>query len=518
MKVALVNAAHPAIGSRMAGEHLPPLGLLAIGGPLLDAGHEVRLFDGDFAGTPPAQLAQQVAAARPDAVLLGHSGSSSAQSVLDEVAQRVRALLPGAHIILGGVFPTYHWADILRRQPCYDAIVRGEGEETALQLVNALERGTPLDTVRGIAWRCAGVPVCNAPAPITCDLDAHRVAWDLMGQRRYTYWGGQRAVLYQFSRGCTHACTYCGQRFFWRKWRCRDPQKAAAEIAMLHRDYGVRVVNFADESPAENQAAWRAFLEALIREHLDGLALVGSIRADHVVRDADFLHLYRQAGFERFLLGLESYDEAVLARLKKGSDTRVDARAIRLLRQHGILSMATLGVGFGDERLSDFWRTLRCLLRYDPDQIQFMYATPHRWTPYYKQVQDRAICQSDQRKWDYRHQVLAPQHMPPWAVTLCVKAMEAVMQARPRAIWRTLAQPDARRRAAMRWYSRIGTRVWFAELWRALVTDGQACQRTTVAQFWAAPDEAPPPAAAIQFVPNAPASSYTPIGKASLPA
>ncbi|MBQ6655991.1 MAG: cobalamin-dependent protein [Ottowia sp.] len=494
MKVALVNVAHPAIGSRMAGEHLPPLGLLAIGGPLLDAGHDVQLFDGDFDNTPPAQLAEQVAAARPDAVLFGHSGSSSAQPVLDEVSRRVHALLPTAHIIFGGVYPTYHWEEILRRQPHCGAIVRGEGEETTLQLINALERGTPLDTVRGIAWRCAGVPVCNAPAPIICNLDAHRTAWELMGQRRYTYWGGQRAALYQLSRGCTHACTYCGQRFFWRKWRCRDPQKAAAEIAMLYREYGVRVINFADESPAENQAAWRAFLEALIAERLDGLALVGSIRAEHIVRDEAFLHLYRQAGFERFLLGLESYDEAVLARIQKGSDTREDARAIQLLRQHGILSMATLGVGFGDERFADFWRTLRSLLRYDPDQIQFMYATPHRWTPYYKQVQERAICQRDQRKWDYRHQVLAPEHMPPWAVTLCVKTMEAIMQARPRAIWRTLVQPDARRRAAMRWYSRIGLRVWFTELWRALVTDGQARQRTTVAQFWAqgaAREEAP---------------------------
>ena len=48
MKILLLNPPHPAIGSRIPQEHLPPLGLLALGGPLLDAGHQVRLLDAEF--------------------------------------------------------------------------------------------------------------------------------------------------------------------------------------------------------------------------------------------------------------------------------------------------------------------------------------------------------------------------------------------------------------------------------------------------------------------------------------
>ena len=48
MRILLINAPHPAIGSRVPHEHLPPLGLLAIGGPLIDAGHDVRLLDAEF--------------------------------------------------------------------------------------------------------------------------------------------------------------------------------------------------------------------------------------------------------------------------------------------------------------------------------------------------------------------------------------------------------------------------------------------------------------------------------------
>ena len=52
MKIVLINPPHTAIGSRVPDDHLPPLGLLAIGGPLIDAGHEVRLVDAEFGPMP----------------------------------------------------------------------------------------------------------------------------------------------------------------------------------------------------------------------------------------------------------------------------------------------------------------------------------------------------------------------------------------------------------------------------------------------------------------------------------
>ena len=48
MRILIVNPPHPAIGSRIPDDHLPPLGLLAIGGPLIDDGHDVALFDAEF--------------------------------------------------------------------------------------------------------------------------------------------------------------------------------------------------------------------------------------------------------------------------------------------------------------------------------------------------------------------------------------------------------------------------------------------------------------------------------------
>lgn len=489
MRILLVNVPHTAIGSRIPDDHLPPLGLLSIGGPLIDDGHAIRLVDAEFGPMSVADVIAEAAHFAPEAVLFGHSGSTSAQPVIAEFARAFAGTFPGIRIVYGGVFPTYHWREILETEHYVTAVVRGEGEETARRLMAALERGESLDAIPGIAFRAGGRPLATMPAPVIRDLDAYRIGWELIDHARYSYWGGLRAVVVQFSRGCPHLCNYCGQRGFWTRWRHRDPVRFSREIARLHREHGVKVFNFADENPTVSKKAWRTFLEALIAENVDVL-LVGSTRADDIVRDADILHLYKKAGWIRFLLGMENTDEATLARIRKGGTTAMDREAIRLLRRHGIISMATWVVGFEEETGRDYWRGLRQLLSYDPDQIQMLYVTPHRWTPFFRLAAGRRVIQTDRRRWDYKHQVLATRHMPPWRALLWVKFMEAALQCRPKALYRTFLQPDRRLRHAMRWYSEMGRRVWPFELRNFFLRDRRVKNGPTVAEFWGAPQDA----------------------------
>src|SRR5215475_6133654 len=172
MRILLVNVPHPAIGSRIPDDHLPPLGLLAIGGPLIDDGHVVKLIDAEFGPMPTADIVAEAQRFAPDAVLFGHSGSTSGHPVIAEVAAAVKAVMPQTAIIYGGVFPTYHWREILRDEPHVTAIVRGEGEETARQLMLALQYGHSLGHIAGIAFHDHGRPHATPQAPDITDLDA----------------------------------------------------------------------------------------------------------------------------------------------------------------------------------------------------------------------------------------------------------------------------------------------------------------------------------------------------------
>lgn len=474
-RIVLLNPPHTAIGSRIPDDHLPPLGLLSIGGPLLDAGYQVELLDADHSNMRHHDIIQQLLIQQATHVLIGHSGSSSVHPTVMILAMLIKTKLPYCVIIYGGVYPTYHYQDILQECPAIDFVVRGEGEQTCLNLLNALTQQQDLMAVDGIAFRQysrtnaplqAGCwPVIETPAAsmIRC-LDDYRVGWELIDFKKYSYWGGKRAVVAQFSRGCPYLCSYCGQRGFWTKYRHRDPVKFARELADLHRRHGVELINLADELPTGSRKAWKAFLQALIAEKVN-LLIVGSTRTSDIVRDAEFLHLYKQAGVIRFLLGIESYNENTLSQIKKGGSMTEDYQAIRLLRQHGILSMATYVIGFSEERHRDFYHAMRHLLAYDPDQIQILYATPHRWVPFYDEIMQRQLVQLDTCYWDYKHQVIDNPHIAPWLVFLWGKLIEAVLQGRWTAWKRVLFSQDKEISHAMRWYTRMGRRVWLHEWW-----------------------------------------------------
>lgn len=111
--------------------------------------------------------------------------------------------------------------------------------------------------------------------------------------------------------------------------------------------------------------------------------LVGSTRADDIVRDADLLHLYKKAGVQRWLLGMENTDEETLKLIKKNGTVQ----------------------------------------------------------------KDREVIQKDQSKWDYKHQVLKTKALEPWQVLLWSKLTEVVLQARPTALKRLFFRDPGLRHA-----------------------------------------------------------------------
>lgn len=192
------------------------------------------------------------------------------------------------------------------------------------------------------------------------------------------------------------------------------------------------------------------------------------------------------------LLGIESYDKNTLEMIRKDASPREDREAIRLLRQHGIVSMATYVVGFEEDQDKDYLLSLLHLLSYDPDQIQLLYATPHRWTRYHSSVAHREVVEPDLRKWDYKHQVLATRHVPPWRLLLWVKGIEAVMQLRPQALVRTFLSRDPEFHHAMRWYVQMGRRVWLREVGEFIQEGRPKPTGVSLHDFWSKPETARP--------------------------
>ena len=209
---------------------------------------------------------------------------------------------------------------------------------------------------------------------------------------------------------------------------------------------------------------------------------------------------------------MEHTDDATLEKVRKGSTAKTDRQAIQLLRKHGMLSLMSCVFGFNEERDRDYFKIFRQLLIYDPDQIITLYVTPHRWTPFFRDDKDRPVIQLNARRWDYKHQVLANRHVPAWRSFLWVKLIEVLIQTRPKALMRTYFNPDPVALHGMRWYARIGRRVWLHEVWCFLFRDRRVKAGPNLAQFWGAPQDGQEEALSRK---NIVASEAPPFGNAS---
>lgn len=467
MRTLLINPPYQTVTSNWGVGHQVPLGLLMVGGAVRDAGFEVSLLDAEAQHLSHDQIAGYVRRTRPDVVMTGHAGSTSAHPVCMAMFAAIRRVRPETRCVYGGVFPTYHPEQVLRRHPYLDLVVRGEGEATSVALLAALRDGADrgrLAEVAGITFR-AGDELVRTPdrAPIR-NLDDYRIGWELLDDwDRYQCFGRGRAAIVQLSRGCPHRCTYCGQHGFWQKWRHRSPEAVADEIRWLHDVCGVRYVTLADENPTTRQDVWVRFLDTLAAREVD-VELFATIRATDIVRDADVLDRYRRAGIRHVLMGIETTDPETIERIRKRSTTRADQTACRLLRAHQIHSIIGHVVGFGDETWAELRRVGRALSAYDGDYLNAMYVTPHGWTQFAAEQADRRVVQDDQRWWDYRHQVLEQQRLRPWQLFAAVKWLELRFHLRPRRLGRLLLARDRQRRREAWWTARHTGLVWLMEI------------------------------------------------------
>ena len=491
--VLLINPPYVTITSSRGVGHQVPLGMLMVGGALLDAGVRVELLDAECQHLSVEQITAHVRRISPRIVMTGHAGSTPAHPACCRMLRAIKDACPQAVTVYGGVYPTYHAREILQQERAVDVIVRGEGEATAVELVQAILGGRDLGGVRAIAFRAPTatdkteqIIIGDERPPI--DMNDYRIGWELidhgnpLGWDAYQCFGLGRAAIVQFSRGCPHACTYCGQHGFWMKWRHRDPAALAKEIEWLTTEKQVRFITLADENPTTLKSEWRRFLEEL-SDRRTGVKFFSTIRASDIVRDADILRLYKSAGIQYNIKGIDATDHETLQEVKKGSTARVDHEACRLLREHRIFSIIAHIVGLGKERLGDFVQVARQLSLYDGDYLNAMYATPHAWTVFGYESRRRVAIEQDLSRWDYRHQVLATEYLRPWQLFAAVKLLELAFHLRPRRLRRLLFQ-DGFSRSQSFWNLGHTGAVWGAEIGDFILRRASRRGKRTLSEFY----------------------------------
>ena len=462
-RILLITPARRFIANRFGVGYQLPLGLVLLGGPLIDAGHTVKLIDNDLYGWKLNRLAQEAEQFNPDYILLGHTGSTAAHNTCLQTAAYLKQHLPTTKIAYGGVYPSYAADAILTECPEIDVIVRGEGEQTVLELITAWQNNRPLAQVAGISWRDHSHVQQNSPRPPIRTLDDYRPGWELVDWNGYNLFGLGRSAGIQFSRGCPLTCTYCGQWMFWKKWRHRSPQNFVDQLRILRQTYGVKIVWLADENFGADRTVTQELLTCLIEADLDLSLNVNMVAAD-IVRDADLLPLYKAAGIDYIVMGVESLEDEVIDQIRKNNPYKISHEAVHLLKQHHIISLVNIIYGLESETLFTLKQKFTKLLELDADILNAVYLTPHFWTKDGRQTDPHQIIQTDMSKWTYRNQVIATPALSPIGLFLGVKLTEALFHLRPVSLKRLFWGSDRRVRRILRASMWVGIRVVLAEI------------------------------------------------------
>src|SRR5579875_597246 len=395
---------------------LPRLGLPLMGRLLADAGHDVRIYCEVLA---PVDLEDCL---RAD--LVGISSTTATAPAAYRLADLLASA--GVPVVLGGPHVTFCADEGLAHAPY---VVRGEGQQTIVELVSCIERDEDPSGVLGLSYLDgAGEPRHNPdrrratqaefealPIPDLRLIEGHA---RLVTKPIMTQWG------------CPFDCEFCSvTALFSRAVRYRRTDQVIAELGEL----GAQRVFFHDDNFVVNKRRSAELFEAMLRRDLCP-TWFAQVRAATALRsparpeaDHDFLALMRRAGCQMVMIGVETITDEGLASIGKHQSVDTIERAVRAFHEHGIAVHGMFVAGLDGDTSSSAEAAAHFARRLGIDTFQLMVETPLPGTALWRRVGDQErLLSGDWSLFDGHHVVMRPAHMTPLELQLGV--LEAMRQ------------------------------------------------------------------------------------------
>jgi anaerobic magnesium-protoporphyrin IX monomethyl ester cyclase len=338
-----------------------PLALLAIGSELDPERYEVVIIDGRL--EPDAQRA--VLSHIEGALCLGVTVLTGAPiSDALYISRLAKQACPGLPVVWGGWHPSMFARECLL-EPSVDVTVRGQGEETFVEIVRRLAEGRSLDGCAGCTVRLPDGSIRENPARPLAPVDRFRAHdYGLIPVERYFSLKGKRQLDYISSQGCNFRCAFCSDPFVYgRKWVGLEPKRMALRLKELWERYHFDDVNFQDETFFTRASRVQALADEIVSSGMK-ITWAATMRADQGVRlPEEVWARCKQSGLRRLLMGVESGSNEMLRRIRK--DIKIEQvfhTAERMLR-FGIAGHFPFIVGFPDESDASIRATLDCAKR-----------------------------------------------------------------------------------------------------------------------------------------------------------
>lgn len=367
-----------------------PLGLLYVAGALEQAGHTVSVIDclvgkevitkkleNDilYYGYPYEVIKQKIRQINPDIVGIGSQFSAQAKNS-EKMAKLVKEIDTNILVIAGGPHMTIKGYDTMKSNPCFDVIVCGEGEYTAVELLDAIENKQKLNRIKGIIFRNkSGQIIQNPPREYIVNLDALPLpAYHLVDMEQYLslYQKGiygrnpdeKRAISIITSRGCPFNCIFCSIHLHMGKlFRAHSPEYVLKHIAYLAKTYNVKHIHFEDDNFTFNLDRCEKIIDGMINNKFNLVwDTPNGVRADRL--NSRLLRKMKKSGLLYLTIGIESGDQKVLDNIISKTLKLEDVETVTKLCYKEHISLgAFFVVGFPGETIKEMNNTKKFACR-----------------------------------------------------------------------------------------------------------------------------------------------------------
>lgn len=377
MKFSFINAGpYEGLDEREARKSIasfPPLGILYLAAVLEERGVEVSVLDQPAKGFAIEETVKWIEKEAPD--ILGFSTFASSGRTAALISNEVKKKNPNIIIVFGNYYATFNYERVLRKYPSVDIIVRGEGENTVIDLVNCLKNKGKLKDVLGIAFRNKNSIISTPDRPLIGDLNCLPFPdRKLIDMEYHSVIAGANVAPKKFtsivsSRGCFYRCRFCSCHQFARGiWRPRSIKNTMEELHFLASE-GYKQFIFVDDSFTLNQKRVIKLSKRMRKEKID-MEWICEGRVDNC--SFDMLREIAKAGCKVLYFGIESANQRILDYYSKQTTPQQSRTAVKTARKAGIdVIIGSFIVGGPDETRDEIQNTIEFAERIPIDLPQF---------------------------------------------------------------------------------------------------------------------------------------------------
>lgn len=319
-----------------------------------------------------------------------------------ELAEMIKLEKKETIICMGGAHTSVAASDILEQTDNIDYIIIGEGEETIINLLSALnkEPNSSINDIDGLAYKDnAGRLILKEKLNFISDLDSLPYPerslfplekYFLINRPHGTVSKYARSTSIVTSRGCTADCIFCSIHSVWGfKFRARSAENVVDEIENLNTKYAIKEFQIEDDNMSFDAQRAEKICDLIIERNLhvnfttpNGIALW--------TMNKELLKKMKQAGFYRLTFAIESGSEHTLKEIiRKPLNLKKVKEIIGEAVNLGFVVDTFYVIGFPGESPEDLKKTFQLSRRLKVNSVKYFIATPYIGTRLYTQAKSK---------------------------------------------------------------------------------------------------------------------------------